>query len=105
MPYVVHISDRALREIHHAFDWLEERSPAAAARWRDGLLVAIHSLENNPERHPLAPESEWYPLKIRQALHGKKRSAYRILFVVRDDEVHILRVRHGAQNLLMPGEL
>ncbi len=105
MAYLVHITARALREIDGALAWISERSPAAASRWHQRILIAMRSLENNPERWSLAPESEWYPAEIRQMLHGKKRGVYRILFIVRGNSVYVLRVRHGAQVLLMPGEL
>jgi len=68
-------------------------------------VEAVRSLESNPRRRELAPESEWYPGELRQLLHGKRRGIYRILFEVRGDTVHILRVRHSAQALLEPDEL
>src|SRR5262249_27704209 len=105
MAHSVRITARALREIDQALGWLSERSRTAAVRWQERLLEAVRSLENNPERCGLAPESEWYPGEVRQLLHGKRRGVYRILFEVRGDTVYILRVRHSAQALLEPGEL
>src|SRR5438046_34231 len=63
MAPTVHISARALREIDKALGWLAERSRTAAVRWHEQLLEAVRSLENNPERCGLAPESAWYPGK------------------------------------------
>jgi plasmid stabilization system protein ParE len=105
MAYSVHITARALREIDRALEWLAARNRAAAVRWHQQLVEAVRSLESNPERWGLAPESEWYPGELRQLLHGKRRGVYRILFEVRGDTVHILRVRHSAQALLEPGDL
>src|SRR5688572_26613184 len=105
MAHAVHITARALREIDGALDWLAERSRAVAVRWHERLMQAVRSLENNPERCALAPESEWYPGEVRQLLHGKGRGVYRILFEVRGDTVYILRVRHSAQALLEQDEL
>jgi plasmid stabilization system protein ParE len=65
-------------------------------------MQAIRSLQDNPERCGLAPESEWCPGEIRQLLHGKRKGVYRILFEIRHDAVYILHVRHGAQDLLSP---
>jgi plasmid stabilization system protein ParE len=62
-------------------------------------------LEDNPQRWGLAPESDWYPGELRQLLYGKRRGVYRILYEVRGKTVYILRVRHGAQAVLEPGEL
>jgi plasmid stabilization system protein ParE len=105
MAHAIHITARALREIDETLDWLAARSRAAAVRWHEQLLEAIRSLENNPERCGLAPESAWYPGEIRQLLHGKRRGVYRILFEVRGNTVYILRVRHSAQAVLQPDEL
>jgi plasmid stabilization system protein ParE len=105
MTCSVRITARALREIDQALAWLSERSPAAAARWHRQILAAVRSLESNPERCGLAPESAWYPGEIRQFLHGKRQGVYRILFEVRGDTVFILRIRHSAQALLEPGDL
>ena len=94
-----------VREIDAAVEWLSEQSRAAAVRWHEQLLEAVRSLENTPQRCGLAPESEGYPGEIRQLLHGKRRGIYRILFEVRGDVVHVLRVRHSAQALLEPDDL
>ena len=104
MAHSVYITARALREIDAALEWLTQHSLPAAVRWHQQLTEAIRSLENNPERWGLAPESEWYSGELRQLLHGKRRGVYRILFEVRGDTVYVLRVRHGAQALLEPGE-
>lgn len=101
MSFRVEIARKAAHEIEEQYEWLAERSPAAADRWRDSLLDAITSLEDNPERCPEALKAEWYE-GLRQLLHGKRRQVHRILFEIRDDVVIILRVRHSAQDLLGP---
>jgi plasmid stabilization system protein ParE len=105
MSYLVNITARALGEIDEALGWLAERSLPAATRWYMQLMKAIRSLEDNPERCELAPESDWYPGELRQLLHGKRRGVYRVLFEVRGGTVFVLRVRHHAQTLLGPGDL
>ena len=102
MSYRVEITDRAAREIEEQFDYLQERSEAAAERWREGLLAVIESLAEHPERCPRAPEADWFGPNLRQLVYGKKRQAQRILFVVLDEAVVILRVRHSAQDALGP---
>lgn len=105
MTFRVELTRRAAREIEQQYDWLAERSQTAADRWRDSLLAAVNSLEENPEQCGEAPEAEWYGETLRQLLHGKRRHVHRILFEIRDDVVVILRVRHSAQDLLRPGDL
>src|SRR6266850_642608 len=104
MKYEVVITAMALAEVQEAYDWLVERAPHAADRWRESLLQAVRSLESFPKRCGLAPEGAHFQREIRQALHGKRRGIYRILFEIRDDTVVVLRVRHGARRFLGEGE-
>jgi plasmid stabilization system protein ParE len=103
MTFTVVISRKAAREIEQQYNWLAERSEAAAERWRNSLLEAIGTLEEHAERCPEAPEAEWHE-DLRQLLHGKRRQAHRILFEIREQTVVILRVRHSAQDFLGPEE-
>jgi plasmid stabilization system protein ParE len=105
MAHSVYITARAMAEIDEALDWIENQSEAAALRWHERLIDAIHSLEHHPERCELAPESDWFGAEIRQLLYGRRRGVYRILFEIRGNKVVILRVRHSAQALLEPGEM
>ena len=100
MQFSVHITDKALAEIDEALGWYAERSMNSAVRWHVNLKEAIRSLEENPDRCPLAPEAEWCGGEIRQMLYGKKRGMYRVLFEIHGDHVFILRVRHSARKLL-----
>ena len=44
-------------------------------------------------------------IKIRQLLIGKREGVYRVLFVIEEETVYILRIRHGARGRLEPDEL
>jgi hypothetical protein len=50
----------------------------------------------------LAPENEYFPEEIRNLFYGKRRNAYRIIFTIRGDTVHVLHVRRGARQVLNP---
>ena len=104
MSWNVVLARKAAREIEEQYNWLAERSETKANRWRNSLLEAIGSLEDNPERCPEAPEAAWHE-GLRQLLHGKRRQIHRILFEIRGDTVVVLRVRHSAQDFLRPEEL
>jgi plasmid stabilization system protein ParE len=90
----------ALRDIEEGHRWLAERDPNAADRWFNGIYDTIGSLEVFPERCPLAPESEFLNLQIRELFHGRRQHKYRILFRVSETTVHVLHVRHGARRAL-----
>ena len=87
----------AQQDIAEARLWLAERNRDAADRWFDGIYDTIGSLEVFPERCPLAPESKSLNVEIREIFHGRRQHLHRILFIVSEDEVHVLHVRHGAR--------
>lgn len=89
----IEIAPRALAEIDETMEFLARRSPAMAERWYLRLRAAFESLQHHPDRHPLAPEDEWFDGTLRQLLHGKKPHIYRILFEIRARTVFVLRVR------------
>jgi plasmid stabilization system protein ParE len=105
MIFALEFARHALEEIETTYEWLARTSRPAAQRWHDRLFKSIKSLQQNPARCALAPESEWFSGEIRQLISGKRLQQYRILFQIQHGTVYVLRVRHGAQALLEPGEL
>ena len=97
MAFRVLVDPVALVEAEEAYLWLLERAPREARAWFDGLWKAIESLRDMPNRCPIAAESIALERSIRQLLFGKPPDVYRVLFVVVNDEVRILRIRHGAR--------
>lgn len=65
MTYSVELSKAAEDETLEAYLWMRKRSPTSAEKGFNGLLDAINSLEENPKRCPLAPESEAFEKEIR----------------------------------------
>ena len=98
--YRVEPTDKALVDAGEAYFWINEQSEGAALRWYEGLMKAFRSLEKNPLRCRLAPESAFFEEDIRQLIYGR----YRILFTVESETVYVLRVRHGAQEYWQPEE-
>jgi plasmid stabilization system protein ParE len=96
------LTDRAQDELDRSHDWwAENRSPQQADRWYVGFVKEMLTLEENPERCPLAPENELFPYEVRQLNYGLgARPTHRALYTVRLKEVVILRVRHHAQRPL-----
>lgn len=100
MEYPVEFAPEACDEIDDAYNWIANESPAGAQRWFNGLMDAIRSLHEDPERCPVAPENDAFDEEIRQLLYGKRQHAYRILFNINGPVVQILHVRHGARRHL-----
>jgi plasmid stabilization system protein ParE len=105
VPHTIHIFPRAMADVRAAVAWRSQRAPAHAARWHAGLLAAIRSLANGPERCPLADEAADLGLELRELLYGRRRNVYRILFLIDRQTVNILRVRHAARDRLAPGDV
>jgi len=105
MAFRVVITAPADRDFRDHFEWIRDRSVQGADNWRARIIAAIRTLNVNPKKHAPARESAAFPVTIRCLLVGKRRSAFRILYHVADDEVRILAIRRPAQDLLSPGEL
>jgi len=101
MNYRINVTTTATADIQGIYDQIAEDSPAAAERITDLLNSSIKAAVDFPKRYPLAPESSRESTEIRQMIVG----SYRILFRIIGDTLHILRVRHCAQQMLKPGEL
>jgi plasmid stabilization system protein ParE len=104
VKYHVIIQPPASADIDKAYLWIFEHAPESAAKWFNGLEAAIQTLNSFPQRCPLAEESKAFVLEIRQLIYGKRAGAYRILFTIVEDSVHVLHVRHGRRERLSPRE-
>jgi plasmid stabilization system protein ParE len=101
MNFRVIIEPSAEADIESAYDWIAETAPMNAARWFNRIQRAIASLDTMPERYSTAPESAAFGYEIRQLIYGN----YRVLFIIRENTVHVLHLRHGAQLPMRPGEI
>jgi plasmid stabilization system protein ParE len=98
--YRVHVEPPALDDIRKHYEYLRANAYTAgyADEWYDSIEAAILSLAEYPLSFGLAPESDHFAEEIRHRLVG----SYRILFTVQGQEVHVLHVRHGRQNVMHP---
>lgn len=62
-------------------------------RWYVGIRAAIRDLAASAKECGLACEDRFFAEAIRQRLFD----SYKIQFVIRDDRVHVLHIRHHAQ--------
>jgi plasmid stabilization system protein ParE len=101
MIYTVVILPEAEDDIIDAFTFIQADAPMNAERWLHGLYEAIATLETFPSRYALARENDDVPQELRQMIY----KSHRVIFEIRPTEVHVLHVRHAAQdNLPPPGE-
>ena len=101
MAFRVKLTANARQESREILKWLREQyAGEAGLRWFAGLKSAIASLREFPARCALAPESEVFPVEVRQLIYGRKPHQYRILFNVEADVVWVLHIRHGRRDRL-----
>jgi plasmid stabilization system protein ParE len=98
MTHRVVILRRADEDTNTIYVWLAKRSVAGAGRWYRAFLDAAASLSSDPFRCGSAPESATVGYDVRQHLFKTPRGRkYRLLYLVTDDEVRILRIRGPGQ--------
>ena len=86
--------------------WAENRSSEQAQCWFHGIYDAFDTLEQHPERCPLARENSLLPIELRELHYGLgDRPTHRIIFTVRPDSVVILTIRHTSQMDIRPEDL
>jgi plasmid stabilization system protein ParE len=79
------------------------KEPEAAERWFRGLVQAIYSREDLPERCPVIPEQDEFSFEIRHLIYF----SHRIIFCVEREKkrVVIYRIYHGSRQRLVEGDL
>ena len=100
MAYKLAISRTADADADDAYLWIARDSVVRAGAWYRGLLAALETLRENPYQHGYAPEREILHLDVRQMLYGKRRNVFRVLYMVEEDTVVVLHIRHAARRPL-----
>jgi len=96
MTYRVIITPAAENDLRTIYGYIRMNAPRRARAWLQGLRQAMKTLSRIPERARLAPEAVAFDEPIRELLYGRgNRATYRILFVIRENKVFVLHVRHG----------
>ena len=86
--------------------WATNRSLDQATRWYEGFVVAIESLFESPERCPLIPETDLFPIELKELYYGLgSHPTHRAIFTIRNDVVLIYSIRHLAQDRIMPEDI
>lgn len=105
MTYRVILQPQALQQLEEQYQRVAKQNPRAAANWFNRFVTALESLSQMPERCAVARESELVGREVRQFLFGKRAGTRRAFFVIEDDTVRILAIRHSAQSDVTPEEL
>jgi plasmid stabilization system protein ParE len=99
MPFAVILLRRAQADVDRIYQWLSTRSATGASHWYAAFAACIAELRRDPHSCAAAPESQRLRLNVQQRLfktrHGR---TYRVLFLIANDEVRVLRVRGPGQS-------
>jgi toxin ParE1/3/4 len=95
MAYFVSLTARAERDLALLYGHINAEDSDAALKWYRGFKEAILSLEDQPNRCPVTPESD----NFRHLLYGNKPHIYRAIYRVLEKrkQVEVLHIRHGAR--------
>ena len=107
MAYKVALADSAKADVIRIYDSVIEQAPIRGPEWFEELIDSLYSLEQLPNRCPMAREAGDAQRSIRCLLFGKRRGVYRILYGVDEklQTVWILHIRHSARQDLGPYEI
>ena len=96
--FAVEITASAERDLGTILEHISRDNRRAALAWVRALRRKIGDLKRFPFRCPIIPESTHLGLELRHLIHGD----YRIVHRVAETTVIVLRVIHGAKQLLPP---
>lgn len=82
-----------LRE-HYQNLWSRNPGSEYPDRWYFGIRAASRELGTSARECGLAYEDRFFAETIRQRLFD----SYKVLFVIREDRVHVLHIRHQVQD-------
>lgn len=107
MVYRVDLARNAEVELEQLYLWVVERAPQQRASWFNGLERAILTLDQHPDRCPVAPESIDPDHPVRVLSYGRKPLVYRVFFTVDHSAriVRVVHVRRGARQRPTADEL
>ena len=107
MPvYVVRLLATAADDLDQIIGWIVERSPDGAARLLTEFHKLVSILPTSAESDARAAEFDDNGYKIRQAFfRTRKGNTYRAIFLIKGNEVRILRIRGSGQLPLTADEI
>jgi plasmid stabilization system protein ParE len=103
--YSVIVSATAKQNMRDGYRWAARHAPETAARWLERFHQELQTLSRNPERCSIAPEAAQVGREIRQFLFGRRRSLWRVLFIIEGAEIRVLQVRRASRDAATAQEL
>ena len=92
--YRVDIKPTAENDLERRYLQITEESPQNAVSWYLEMVSAIEKLDSLAQRCPIAPEDIEIQRGIRHLIVGQ----YRVLYLIDNDVVEVLHIRHGKHD-------
>jgi plasmid stabilization system protein ParE len=105
MPRRIQYALAAKRDVREIIRWYRDQSAEAVEKWMSLLRKAEAGILDQPQAYPISSDSDELGIEIREAQIGKRHGVYRIWFIVSEDCLTILRVRHAARDALTADDL
>jgi plasmid stabilization system protein ParE len=87
---------RAEQDLEAIFQYIQAESSIPANKWFNGLVEAIESLSEHPQRNPAIIEDP----SLRHLLFGNKPHISRIIYSIdfSKKQVNVVHIRHHARD-------
>ena len=111
MAFRVELSPRAFDDLDEIARYIQQQSSfEQAEEWFNGIMAAIHTLQDMPSRSPVADESAELGQEVRLLLFGKRNRKYKVYYSIRQKApstgtVQVFHVRHWARKSFKTNEL
>lgn len=94
--FQIKVEQEAKNNLRRHYQNLQKRSPGSdyPEHWYYGIREAIRNLSTSADECGSAYEDRFFVERIRQRLYD----SYKILFAIRGTRVHVLHIRHQAEN-------
>ena len=81
--YRVVLRKKALQDLEGKYLYAASHAPQAAAAWLNRFYDALKTLENDPQRCPLAPEDrKTKRAELREFHYGRRPNVYRAIYTI-----------------------
>jgi plasmid stabilization system protein ParE len=106
MKFAVSVSQLAQLDSDRIFEWIAAQSLQGAVLWHRAFEKALKELQTDAALYGRVAESAEFDRDVRQNIFRTRRGrAYRLVYVLLGNEVHILRVRGPGQSTLTTNDL
>ncbi len=102
------VTPRARADVSSITRWIRvtRQSPDGATTWSLAFREAVRRVQVNPEIHSVVSEHELQDLGIQQiSFKTRQGKRYRVIFIIENNVVQVLRVRGPGQPPLSKDEV